>query len=57
MEREIGLLEKQKKQLIEKMNAGSASHQELAQWASQIEQTDRDLAAKSDRWLELAELL
>jgi ATP-binding cassette subfamily F protein uup len=57
LEKEINQLEKQKKQLIEKMNNGSVNHQELAQSASQVEDIDRQLAAKSDRWLELAELL
>lgn len=44
-----------KKQLITKLNAGSANHEELSQWAAQIEEIDRKISIKSDRWLELGE--
>ncbi|QHT69178.1 ABC-F family ATP-binding cassette domain-containing protein [Rhodocytophaga rosea] len=55
LEKEIDALETEKKKLIIKLNAGSANHQELSQWASHIEEIDRKLAVKSDRWLELGE--
>jgi ABC transport system ATP-binding/permease protein len=57
LEKEIDALESEKKKLITKLNAGSANHQELSQWASQIEEIDQKLAVKSDRWLELGELM
>jgi ATP-binding cassette subfamily F protein uup len=57
LEKEIEALETEKKQLVNKLNAGSSNHQELSQWASQIEEIDRKLALKSDRWLELGELM
>lgn len=55
LEKEIAALEKEKAAFIEKLNAGSASHQELTQWSKAIEDLSEAIEAKSARWLELSE--
>jgi len=57
LEKEIEQLEILKQQLIEKLNSGTGSHTELADWAAQLKRTDADLDSKGERWLELAELV
>lgn len=57
LETEIDKLESRKKELVNKLNAGSASHDELIAWSREIEQIEHDLAVKSDRWLELGEYM
>ncbi|MGY2132016.1 ABC-F family ATP-binding cassette domain-containing protein [Hymenobacter sp. HD11105] len=56
LEKEIEKLEETKQQLIEKLNAGTGSHKDLADWAAELKRTDAALDAKGERWLELAEL-
>lgn len=53
---EIENLEKKKAVLVEKMNAGEGSHEELAAWAKEFEETSNQIEEKEFRWLELAEL-
>ncbi|GAB3296546.1 ABC-F family ATP-binding cassette domain-containing protein [Hymenobacter tenuis] len=57
LEKELEQLEIQKQELIGKLNSGTGSHQELADWAAQLKRTDADLDTKGERWLELAELV
>ncbi|TGE06398.1 ABC-F family ATP-binding cassette domain-containing protein [Hymenobacter fodinae] len=57
LEKEIEQLENLKQELIEKLNSGTGSHQELADWAAQLKRTDHDLDTKGERWLELAEFV
>ncbi|MCC2546665.1 ABC-F family ATP-binding cassette domain-containing protein [Hymenobacter sp. BT175] len=57
LEKDIARLEDVKQQLIAKLNAGTGSHKELADWAAELKRTDADLDAKGERWLELAELV
>jgi ATP-binding cassette subfamily F protein uup len=57
LEKEIEKLEQTKQQLIEKLNAGTGSHKDLADWAAELKRTDAALDAKGERWLELAELV
>lgn len=57
LEKEIQNLELKKEQLIQKLNAGSQDHQELAEWAKNIEDINNEIELKSDRWLELAEFI
>jgi ATP-binding cassette subfamily F protein uup len=57
LEKELEQLETLKQQLIEKLNSGTGSHQELADWAAQLKRTDHDLDTKGERWLELAEFV
>jgi ATP-binding cassette subfamily F protein uup len=55
LEAEIDALEARKKELVGKLNAGSAKHEELTLWSREIEQIEADIDRKSDRWLELGE--
>jgi ATP-binding cassette subfamily F protein uup len=53
---EIEVLEKKKAILVEKMNAGEGSHEELAAWAKEFEEFSNLIEEKEFRWLELAEM-
>ncbi|PJJ61104.1 ABC-F family ATP-binding cassette domain-containing protein [Hymenobacter chitinivorans] len=57
LEKEIEQLEVRKQELIEKLNAGTGSHKELADWAAELKQADKDLDSKGERWLELADFV
>ncbi|SHL05680.1 ABC-F family ATP-binding cassette domain-containing protein [Hymenobacter psychrotolerans] len=57
LEKDLEQLESQKQDLIGKLNAGTGSHTELADWAAQLKRTDADLDTKGERWLELADLM
>jgi ABC transport system ATP-binding/permease protein len=57
LEKDITSLEEEKKELSDKLNAGSGSHMDLLQWSSRIEQVIKLLDEKSFRWLELSEQL
>jgi ATP-binding cassette subfamily F protein uup len=57
LEKDIAQLEIRKEKLIEQLNAGTGSHKELADWAAELKQTDKDLDSKGERWLELADLV
>ncbi len=57
LEKTIASLESEKSRLLEKLNSGAGSHQDLTTWAREIE----DITAKIDnlelRWLQLSEFL
>lgn len=55
LESEIEGLEQRKAELVTLLNNGG-HHEELTAWANEIEQLDGQIAAKTNRWLELAEL-
>lgn len=55
LEEEIAKLEAQKIALIEKLNSGKGSHEELIEWAGKIEEITATLEEKEFRWLELSE--
>jgi len=55
LEAEIEALESQKKQLIDQLNSGEGNHEQLSEWAAEIEKISQELEVKSDRWLELSE--
>lgn len=58
---EIEALEEKKKQLAEQLNRtslnGAANHEELTSLALEIEKVTQQIDEKSDRWLELAEIV
>jgi ATP-binding cassette subfamily F protein uup len=56
LENEISMLEQEKTVLIEKMNNGAGTSDELQQWAKRYTEIEQLLEIKSDRWLELSEL-
>ena len=55
LEGEIMELETKKEALIEKLNSGEASHEELTEWSQEIEKLDAEIDAKTERWMELEE--
>ncbi|MDH5399827.1 MAG: ABC-F family ATP-binding cassette domain-containing protein [Cyclobacteriaceae bacterium] len=55
LEGEIEKLEKKKALLVEKLNAGQGSFEELKQWADEIEQIITLIEGKEMRWLELSD--
>ncbi len=61
IESDISRLEKEKATLEHQLNelstSGQSSHQELSETSQQLEQVVKELDKKSDRWLELAEIM
>lgn len=55
LEVEIEQLEKEKAELIEKMNSGAGSSQELTDWSRRYQEVETSIDDKSMRWLELSE--
>lgn len=55
LEVEIEQLEKEKAELIEKMNSGAGSSQELTDLSRRYQEVETSLDEKSMRWLELSE--
>ncbi|MGK7397268.1 MAG: ABC-F family ATP-binding cassette domain-containing protein [Candidatus Cyclobacteriaceae bacterium M3_2C_046] len=53
---QIEHLEQRKQLVLEKLNTGNESHQQLTTWSLEIEAIDQELEQKMDRWLELSEL-
>lgn len=56
LETEIEALEQQKLKLTEQLNSGSGNHNELIEWAKNIEQISETIELKTLRWLELSEM-
>jgi ABC transport system ATP-binding/permease protein len=57
LETEIAQLESLKQELTDKLNKGSSSNSELAEWALAIEKANLQIDEKSLRWLELGEIM
>ncbi len=57
LEGEIEQLETRKSELMEKLNAGTGTSTELTEWSQQIGQLIKEIEDKSDRWLELSEIV
>jgi len=55
LEKEIKQLEEKKAGLVLKLNTGEGSHEDLSQWAKEIEQISSLIDEKEMRWLELSE--
>ena len=55
LEKEIQDLEATKKELHSTINAGEADYNQLIALSQQLEEVEKELSDKSDRWLELAE--
>ncbi len=55
IDKELPLLEQQKQQLTEQLNAGSSNHEELLAWGNALEEINRKLDELGMRWLELSE--
>ncbi len=57
LEQEIARLEADKAIIVDKLNQGSASHEQLTEWSKAIKEFTDQIEEKSARWLELAEQL
>lgn len=55
LELQIEILEKEKHDLLQKMNSGVGTGSELVQWSNRYQELDQELDEKSMRWLELSE--
>lgn len=55
LEADMAKMEVKKAALIEKLNVGSESHEEITKWAKEIERLNAELEEKEMRWLELSE--
>ena len=55
LEVEIEQLEKEKAELIEKMNSGAGTSQEFTDWSRRYQEVETSLDDKTMRWLELSE--
>ncbi len=55
--KEIENLEFQKQELTQMINAGNTDHQKLTEWSKQIETLVQTIESKTNRWLELADLM
>lgn len=56
LEGEIGTLESEKSELLDKLNGGSDNHEDLTAWGKALETIGQQLEEKEMRWLELSEL-
>ncbi|MFK7922342.1 MAG: ABC-F family ATP-binding cassette domain-containing protein [Bacteroidia bacterium] len=57
IESEVAQLEARKKELGELMVSGETDYEKLTAWTEELKQLNLDLDTKSDRWLELMEIL
>ncbi|MFP4470271.1 MAG: ABC-F family ATP-binding cassette domain-containing protein [Bacteroidales bacterium] len=57
LEQEIDQLEKHKAVLMEKLNRGEGTPDQLREWSEEIAGVMQEIDLKSDRWLELSELM
>jgi len=55
LEKEIAILEEEKTKIVNKLNQGEGSHEELTKWSMEIEELNKKIDHKTDRWLELSE--
>lgn len=54
---EIHLLEKEKEVLVNKMNEGNGSTDDYREWSTKVGELLRLIDAKTDRWMELSEIV
>jgi ATP-binding cassette subfamily F protein uup len=57
LEKEIEQLEAEKSELMDKLNSGQGTPDELISWSEQIGKLIEVIEEKSDRWLELSEIV
>ncbi|MCK9339741.1 MAG: ABC-F family ATP-binding cassette domain-containing protein [Bacteroidales bacterium] len=55
LEPAIEVLEKEKASLLQKMNSGAGSSDDLMQWSVRYQEVENDLDEKTLRWIELSE--
>lgn len=57
LEKELEKLEMEKSELVALINKGSSNHQQLSEWSNKIGFLDKQIEAKTDRWLQLSEIV
>ena len=57
LEKEIEILESDKTLLLEKLNRGDGKPDDLIQWSEEISELMSQIDKKSDRWIELSEII
>lgn len=57
LEGEIYVLEKQKAELLQKMNSGDSKADDLIRWSEEVSKIMTETDVKSNRWLELSEII
>ncbi|RDC63360.1 ABC-F family ATP-binding cassette domain-containing protein [Adhaeribacter pallidiroseus] len=57
LEKEIQALENEKESIVARLNSGVADHKKLAEDAARLKQIEQILEQKSERWLELADMM
>ncbi|KAA5547403.1 ABC-F family ATP-binding cassette domain-containing protein [Adhaeribacter rhizoryzae] len=57
LDSEIAELENQKAALLQEMNSGNADHRKITEAAALLKKVESELDAKTERWLELSELM
>jgi len=57
LEKDMVKLEALKTKFTDKITSGSANHEELTEWASELERINNDLEVKEMRWLGLSEYM
>ncbi|GEO07370.1 ABC transporter ATP-binding protein [Adhaeribacter aerolatus] len=57
LDSEIAELEKQKAALLQEMNSGNADHRKIIEAAALLKKLEAALDAKTERWLELSEIM
>ena len=57
LDKAIPELETRKLELTEKMNAGNGDYEQLRQLAEEIEVLNKEIEEKTERWLQLSELV
>ncbi len=55
LEKEMQFLEAKKAGLMQRMNAGDATHEQLAQWSAQYQQTEKEIEEKTAKWFQMQE--
>jgi ATP-binding cassette subfamily F protein uup len=55
LENDISKLEKQKRELIGRINSGEEDYEKLTGWSQELESVQKELDEKEMRWLELSE--
>ncbi|PSR54539.1 ABC transporter [Adhaeribacter arboris] len=57
LEKEIQELETEKETLVNRINSGTGDHKKIAEDAARLKQLNQQIDYKSERWLELADLM
>ena len=53
LENEMQSIEQKKKNLMEKMNEGKGTHEEILQWSLEFQQAEKEMEQKTDEWFRL----